>query len=236
MEKGYKQIVYFFGIIAVVTFVGFFKKYFSLAPGFPGVKAVHHFHALLLSTWLILLIVQPILIANKKTHIHKILGRFSYILVPMAFVSMLMAYHSQYHNFIAEGKPESFTLGFVFAPATDAIPFVILYLLAIINRRNTAIHMRYMITTGIVVGGPGLGRVFMTWLNMDLFIAIQFLTLIQLLTFVGLIVYDKVSKKKFAHNPYTTALIIWLVPNVLIIFFPSTGMWQSFAKWLTTIV
>ncbi len=236
MEKGYKNLVYLFGVIALITFVGFYKRYFSLAPDFHGLKGIHHFHAILLTSWLVLLIVQPILIAKKKFALHKSLGKLSYLLVPIAFVSMLLAYHNQYLRFASEGQSEKFVLSFVFSPATDAIPFVLLYLLAILNKRETAKHMRYMISTGIIIGGPGLGRIFMTWLNMDLFMALQLLFLITLLTFISLIIYDRVKKKSFRINPYTIAFTIWLIPNVLIMFFPETTVWQNFAKWLVTIV
>ena len=234
MEKGYKNLVYFFGVIAVITFIGFYKKYFSLAPDFPGLKTIHHFHALALTTWLSMLIVQPILIAKNKMSAHRVIGQFSYLLVPIIFVSMLLVYHNQYLNFIAEGKSESESLAFVFSPATDAIPFVVFYLLAILNKRETAKHMRYMICTGIVIGGPGLGRIFMTWMNMDIFAAIGLITLVTLFVFVGLIIYDRVKKNKFRLNPFSIALIIWLIPNILIIFFPNTSLWQSIAKWLVT--
>jgi hypothetical protein len=234
MEKGYKNLVYFFGVIAVITFIGFYKKYFALAPDFPGLKNIHHFHALALITWLSMLIIQPILIANNKMTAHRMIGKFSYILVPFMFVSMLLVYHNQYLRFVSEGKPESESLSFVFSPTTDAIPFIIFYLLAILNKRETAKHMRYMICTGIVIGGPGLGRIFMTWMGMDIFAAIGLITLITLLVFVGLIVYDRVKKKQFRINPFTIAFIIWLIPNILIIFFPNTSLGQSIAKWIVT--
>lgn len=236
MEKGYKNLVYFFGVIAVITFIGFYKKYFSLAPDFPGLKNIHHMHAIALTTWLSMLIVQPILIANNKMKAHRMIGKFSYILVPIMFVSMLLVYHHQYLRMIIEGKPETETLAFVFSPATDAIPFVIFYLLAILNKPDTAKHMRYMISTGIIIGGPGLGRIFMTWMGMDIFAAIGLITLITLLVFVGLIIYDRVKKKQFSINPYTIAFIIWLIPNILIIFFPNTTLWQSIAKLMVTTI
>jgi hypothetical protein len=147
---------------------------------------------------------------------------------------MVLAYHNQYLRFVSEGKSETETLAFVFSPATDAIPFVIFYLLAILNKQETAKHMRYMICTGIVIGGPGLGRIFMTLMGMDIFAAIGLMTLISLLVFVGLIVYDKVQKKQFGINPFTIAFIIWLIPNILITFFPNTTLWQNIAKWTVT--
>jgi FtsH-binding integral membrane protein len=130
-------------------------------------------------------------------------------------------------------KPQNVML---FAPTTDAIPFLIYYILAIFNKRDTPKHMRYMIATGIVIGGPGLGRIFMTWMGMDIFAAIGLITLITLLVFVGLIIYDRIKKKQFRINPYTIAFIIWLIPNILIIFFPNTTLWQNFAKWLVTTI
>lgn len=236
MEKGYKNLVYLFGALALITFIGFYKKYFSLAPDFPGLKSIHHFHAIILTTWLGLLIVQPILIAKNKMTIHKALGKFSYLLAPAAFVSMLLTYHNQYLRFISEGQTEKFTLAFVFSPMTDAFPFIILYMLAILNKSETPKHMRYIITTGIIIGGPGLGRIFMTWLDVEIFMAIQMIVLITLIAFISLIIYDRVKKKSFPINPYTVAFIIWLIPNILIIFFPDTSIWQSFAKWLVTTI
>ncbi len=236
MEKGYKNLVFFFGVIALITFVGFYKKYFSLAPDFPGLKNIHHFHAVLLITWLGLLIVQPILIARNSLSIHKTLGKISYLLAPIAFISMLLAYHNQYLRFISEGQTEKFVLSFVFSPATDAIPFLILYTLAIINKGETPKHMRYMIATGVIIGGPGLGRIFMSWFDMDIFIAIQLVVLFTFITFISLIVYDRMKKKKFPVNPYTISFIIWLIPNILIMFFPETQFWQGFAKWLVTTI
>ncbi|MBL7877480.1 MAG: hypothetical protein JNL53_17575 [Cyclobacteriaceae bacterium] len=236
MEKGYKNIVYFFSVIVLITFVGFYKKYFSLAPHFQGLKSVHHFHAVLLTSWLVLLIIQPILIAKKKFALHRVLGKISYALAPIAFISMLIAYHNQYLRFISEGQTETYVLSFVFAPATDAIPFILLYILAMVNKRETPSHMRYMIATGLIIGGPGMGRIFMTWLNMEIFMAIQFVVLITLITFLSIISYDRVKKKIFRVNPYTIAFIIWLVPNVLITFFPETSLWQGFAKWLVRVI
>lgn len=93
-----------------------------------------------------------------------------------------------------------------------------------------------MISSGIVIGGPGLGRIFMTWMNMDIFAAIGLMSLITLLVFVALIIYDRTNKKAFFINPFSIALFIWLIPNILIIFFPNTALWQSIAKWMVELI
>jgi hypothetical protein len=236
IERGYSNIAWLFVLLALLTFVGFYKKYFALAPTFPGLLNIHHFHAIALSAWLALLIVQPILIARGKLASHRLLGKLSYVLAPVMFISMLMAYHHQYLRFQTAGESESFVLGFVFAPATDAIPFLIYYGLALWHRSNTPRHMRYIIATAIIIAGPGLARIFMTWMGLDVFAAIQIQVMIQLLFFLSLIIYDRRLKKRFRINPYVIAFGIWLVPNILIIFFPQTVLWQNFARWLVTLI
>ncbi len=232
MEKGYNKIVLFFVVIVLITLPGFYKSYFSLFPDFSGLKNIHHFHAVALLTYLTMLIVQPILISRKKIATHKIVGKFSYVLVPLIFISLILVYHNQYLRMVLEGKPQSETLAFVFAPTTDAIPFLIFYVLAILNTRKTSIHMRYIIATGIVAAGPGFGRIFIYGLGMDIFAAIQIVMLTTLLTFVALILYDRKKKATFRINPYVIAFVIWLIPNILIIFFPQTELWQEVAKWM----
>ncbi len=236
METGYKKLVYFFSLLAIMTLIGFYKNYFARFPDFNGLLNIHHFHAVVLVCWLSLLIIQPLLIINKKFRIHRMLGTFSYFLVPVIFISMLLVYHNQYLRLVSEGKSESETLAFVFSPASDAIPFIILYLLAILNKNDQAKHMRYIISTGIIIGGPGLGRIFMNYFGMDIFTAIGLISLISLLVFVSLILYDRIQKKTFKTNPFTIAFSIWLIPNILIIFFPQTPFWQSCAKFIVELV
>lgn len=236
MEPRYKNVAYFFGLLAVITFMGFYKKYFGLMPDFPGIKNIHHFHAASLTAWLCILIIQPVLIIKKYQRVHRLIGKFSYFLVPVMFVSMILVYHNQYLRLVAEHKPETESLAFVFSPMSDAIPFLIFYIMAILHKHDTAKHMRYMIATGIVIGGPGLGRVFMNWMDMDIFAAIGLVSLTTFLIFVSLIIFDRLSKMKYRFNPFTIAFIIWLIPNILIIFFPSTAWWQFIAKRLVTTI
>ncbi len=230
MEQGYRKVVFFFLAIILLTLPGFYKSYFSLFPDFPGLKNIHHMHAVALLAYLTLLIVQPILISQKKISLHKAIGKFSYALVPLIFASLILVYHNQYLRMVLEGKPESETLAFVFAPTTDAIPFLIFYVLAMLNTKKTPVHMRYIMATGVVAAGPGFGRIFIYSLGMDVFAAIQIVMLTTLLTFVALILYDRKRKASFRINPYTIAFVIWLIPNILITFFPQTELWQRFAS------
>jgi uncharacterized membrane protein YfhO len=73
MKKIYYNAGYFFLILAIFVFAGFYKPYFSLMPQFKkSTTFIVHFHAVVLSMWVILLIVQLLLIRYKKLRIHRL--------------------------------------------------------------------------------------------------------------------------------------------------------------------
>lgn len=230
MEKGYKNIVYLFIAFTIIIFIGFYKTYFVKFPDFEGIKVIHHIHGFTLMAWLALLITQPILIRKKQYALHRALGKVSYLLVPLIFVFMLLVYKNQYLSAEESGMPHAESLGILFIPLTDTFPFVIFYIFAMINRSDTAKHLRYMILTAVIVLGPGLGRIFMFLFNFDFFTTIVSVSVVILFIFLSLIIFDKVKGKKFKINPYSIGLVIFLIPNVLILFVPQTIWWQTFAE------
>ncbi len=236
MEKAYKNIIYFFLIIIAITLIGFYKTYFVLFPDFIDIKKVHHIHAFTLVLWFVLLIVQPILIQQKKYEWHRQIGKFSYVLVPIIFVLMLMVYKNQYLREESNGSPHSQNVGLLFIPFTDTFPFVIYYILAIINRKNIAKHMRYMIATSILLLSPGLTRIFIFWFGMDFFDTVTPVSLVMLLVFIGLILYDYRLGKNINNNPFTIALLIILIPTILMRIVPYTTQWQSIAEVYVKII
>ena len=78
VEKGYKNTGYIFIILLVIIFFGFFKTYFGLFPHFnERTTPIVHFHVFVLTLWVVLLIVQPLLIRYKKFRAHRLLGRLT---------------------------------------------------------------------------------------------------------------------------------------------------------------
>lgn len=113
--------------------------------------------------WLIVLIVQPILINQRIYESHRAIGKISYILVPVIVISMLVAYKNSFFNITAElGVIHGSSLSMLYLPFTDVLPFTIFYVLAIANRKNIASHLRYMVSTAVVLVSAGLLRLLMT--------------------------------------------------------------------------
>lgn len=231
MEKAYKNIVLFFLAVTIIVFVGFYNTYFVFFPDFEGFVPLHHIHGLVMILWIITLIIQPILINKGKYKWHSLVGKLSYFLMPIILISMMLAYQRSFLNSVSEyGPGHSQSLSMLFLPLTDVLPFAAFYILAIINKRKIPNHMRFMISTAVVLVGAGLGRIFAVWLGLDLMKAVYASVAVMAAVFVGLILYD-ISNKKFSNNrSFLTALVIFSIPNLLLLFIPYTLWWQTLVK------
>jgi uncharacterized membrane protein YeiH len=191
MENPYKYLGYFMLLLIPLTFAGFYKTYFVLIPNFnANINFWHHFHGAVASLWIGMLIAQPFLIQNKRPELHRMLGKCSYVLFPFLIFTTLMLIVKR---------------GFLtVSPVSDAILMIVFYTLGIINRKNQAKHMRYMIVTALVLVDPTLGRILVDAFpaHANLFFHIEFLILYGIL--LALIVYDRQHKRNY--TPYLIAL------------------------------
>ncbi len=225
MEISYKYISWFFMALLAIILFGF-QRYFLSFPGFNGFNYVHHIHSISLLLWFSMLFIQPVLIYKKKFALHRILGKVSYFLVPFIVFFTLMAMKTQYMKGVQEKLPHEFSLALLYLPAAALIPFVILYILAIVNRKKTKYHMRYMVATAIALLGPGIGRI--NFGIQDMTQAIMFAFALSDLFFIGLLVFEYFKNK--IYKPYVISLAICLFFHGIYTFFPSTTLWQTIAS------
>jgi len=216
MEKSqaipYRGISLFFVLVMAVITWGFYKTYIIFFPSFTGFNNVQHFHGAMMVTWMLFLIVQPLLIRSGKITIHRTIGKLSYVIAPLLIVSIFLASRMVYH------RPEpilpheeriagiALSIPFMFA-------FAILYSLAIINRKNTYQHMRYMIAGALVLLGPTVGRmgpILFGWSGL-LTQNIQYAIIYGIL--VGLLIYD--GKKVKNNRPYVLAAIFFMLHQLV---------------------
>lgn len=191
MEKAYKNISYLFGAVLLLVFVAFFKTYFGLFPGFAGTTNLIHIHVLTILLWFALLIVQPILIVRKQVALHRLLGKFSYGLVPAILFLLVMVARTE--------QMREKDLGVFVANIFDVSQFVLFYGLAIAYRHNPAYHGRFMIMTVLPFLGPALGRLPQIPLPPGA---------LELLIISGLLLYERFHRK--VYKPYVISLLIFL--------------------------
>jgi uncharacterized membrane protein YozB (DUF420 family) len=226
MEKAYRNISYLFLLILGFAIVGFFQSYFGLFPRFQGLPAVAHLHAIGLLLWFGLLIIQPILIRYNRIELHRLLGKFSYFLVPYIALTVFgMARHSyraKGASWLLAANPPS--LFFVFI---GLLPFLLFYILAIVYRRNTEYHMRFIIATSLPLIPPALGRFLDLRLKLGPPGAVL-PPLTVLLILIGLMIYDKVELGR-VHRAYWIVLLVILLVDVSVPTIAPSHWWQSVA-------
>lgn len=209
MENNYKKIGFFFLIILPLVAIGFYPSYFGLFPVFnTKIDFLVHVHFFFSVLWIMVLISQPFLIMNKQYHWHRLLGRATYVIFPLWILSFL----PMIYNVIQKGiyKNLLFPIGIMSI-------LLILYVLAIMNRKTSAKHMRYMIASAVVLIDPTIGRLTFNIFKDDL-IGMPITYAIMNLILVGLIWMDKRNGKDY--QPYLVALTCFIVYNIsfLIVF------------------
>ncbi|MEB0260299.1 MULTISPECIES: hypothetical protein [unclassified Mucilaginibacter] len=225
MEKTYQNVSYFVVVIFAFVIWGFYRPYFGLFPSFSGVTTVQHFHGLMMLSWFAMLIVQPFLIRYKKYEMHRNLGKVSYVLIPLLLLSIFLVTKGQFQR-LAPIIPKEQNLGSLALNLPDIVAFGTLYILAMVYKKNSAYHMRYMIATSFLLLGPGIGRAMIIYGGMPFPLALEYSLLLTDALAIGFIIYDVINKKPY--RPYLITLGILLAMH-LIWEFQLSAPWQAFA-------
>ncbi|HVS91984.1 MAG TPA: hypothetical protein VHE59_08145 [Mucilaginibacter sp.] len=213
MEKGYRKLVYFLLILGILVAFGFYKPYFALFPNFDkNITLLVHIHATALLIWVFIIILQPILILKRKYRIHRILGKFSYFLVPVIVITSIGVMRKQYIEYIAQKITPADSLKALVISFAEIATFSLFYLLAVIHRRNIALHMRYIICTALVLITPSLARVMGYWFDAGQLESYITCFIVSDAILISLILYDRSKRKKYM--PYVTALILFLIFHI----------------------
>lgn len=222
MHKAYRNISVLFILIFAFVILGFFRTYFGHLGQFNTFPVILNIHAIAFITWILLLIFQPLTIIYDKRNIHRILGKFSYFLVPVILFTIWEMIKISYAR-------DNGTVPFpqiaehLILPITDALVFATLYVLAIINKRNSAYHMRYIIACSLVLISPSGAR----FLGYTLGAIGPLIGLIMIhAIMIGLILYDKIKLNK-VYPPYLIAWTLLIASHLIEIFFSKTLLWQS---------
>jgi hypothetical protein len=230
-DRFQNNIGYLFIGIWICALIGFHKTYTVFFPAFKGFRWEQHFHGLMLMSWFAMLIIQPFLIKFERPDIHRVLGKAGYVLAPLVCYSIFMVTKMVYYREIAV-RPENSVLAQLSLDIPTIFIFGLFFLLAMINRHRSDVHMRYMIGTSLLMIGPGLGRALI------IFGAVPFPVAVTIVYYVAeiialLFLFSDV-RKRGNSKPLLTILIV-LIINHLIWAFQESTIWQKTAKWFVTM-
>lgn len=215
-----------FALLLVLAVVAFWPQYFARLP--LDVDAYVHFHAVMMIAWVALLIVQPWLIRTGRRPLHRALGRASFVVVPLAVAASVLLAHKRFH-LMDDGSFER-EAGFAFLPLGAIAVFAAAWVLAMVFRRNMALHARFMIGTGLPLIDPVVARlVFLYWRPGSDALAYQMIGFaVTDLLLLALIWLERHQRAGRAAFPVLLALL--LAVHVFWFTGTHTEAWQAIAR------
>ncbi|MBD2705355.1 hypothetical protein IC229_32365 [Spirosoma sp. BT702] len=225
MEKAYKNISYLFFALLIISVIGFFQTYIVKFPTFTDTVSAHHIHATFLLLWIATLIAQPLLIRARKIELHRLIGKASYVLVPLIVLSILMVTRVQYQRGIAQHTPSVLVDYGMYMTFVDLVPFITLYLLAMWYRCVPSVHMRYIIACSVIFFNPAFGRINIIFFGMEpeLGVVISYVYCDTIL--LGFLVYDLIKHKPY--QPYLYSLAFLIVCHSSLLYAPFSPVWHT---------
>lgn len=224
----YRNAIYWFCALLVVSVVGFWRTYFSdLGEG--TLHITHHIHGIAMLLWVSMLIGQSWLIRTRRNSLHRTLGRASVFLAPVVFLSAIWV-----NIHFMEGAEAPFPPGLIavfgygfFLP----IAFAVLYILALVHRQHVQLHARYMAATALVFVQPGLGRALNNYMVPVTGWGPSFfqVSLIPLLIGGWLLLLDWKGDKPL--QPYAVVSGLWVGHVAVWVLTPQMQVWQTVAEW-----
>ena len=228
--------------LALAVFLGFARTFF-LRAWYPAWAAAHgapesifYLHGALFAMWYLLLPVQASLIAARRVAWHRRLGVAGAALAAVMVVLGLLA------SLVAARRPTGFIdipvppLQFLIVPMAAIGLFGAFVTLAVVARRDTQTHKRYMLMASIVMLEAAVGRwpfAFMSGTS-----PIPFFDMPSLMTdlfLVPLFLWDIGSRGRLHPATLWGALTI-LASHALRMPLATTAAWQAVAGWAVQLL
>ena len=219
---------YFIGLVFLVV-LGFWPSYFAkFFNGTADFSFYFHFHATVLILWMSGLIIQPILIRKKKLSIHRMVGKISYFIIPLIFISILLLTHSRIpHN----GLLTEDNLVGAFNSAKDLVILSVAFYIAIKFKKEYQLHARGMIVTGLAFIEPAFIRFTFRVISNPIW---AYLTTIFTLYAVLLYLIYKERNQISARWVFPLILILYMIAHGLVLTGIYLPIWEVCVKWFVS--
>jgi hypothetical protein len=204
---------------------------------------IYHLHAFFMVLWIAMAILQPFLIQLKKITIHKLIGKISYGIMPLVFITgYLVIRHTYYTNLNSYSEDGiAATSGLnqkeILTQAAASIDIGLLYflwlfvfyMLAILNRKKILFHATYMFAAILTLLGPTVDRLIYS-ITDALSLDYNFLAQNAVLIFIVLVLsflslYQK--QNGYSIKPVGIALAIYILGIGILFTLPHTSLWTS---------
>ncbi|MEJ7644990.1 MAG: hypothetical protein WKF87_10365 [Chryseolinea sp.] len=224
----YRPARYFFVVMAfvflIISVAGFVPRYQAMHHGtlrFP-IHWLAHVHGALMTTWLLVFIVQTILAAKGHLKFHRQLGLFSVALGVLIWISMLIASARALIGFNPQVGHYLFDV--LIIQFYSIVLFALFFTWGMLERKHGAVHKRLLFLSTLVLIQAAIDR--MDWLpglHTALYIRFFYLDALLILLFI----YDWVILKRI-HNVTLIGSVLYFVSQVIVTMAWGSSAWHNF--------
>lgn len=227
----------YFALLVPVALLAFAKSYFAgLTFSGLSVTLLIHVHTALMILWLLMLVAQSWFIRTNRFQLHRWVGRSSFVIAPAIIAMGLIATHETLSRkpagiSLEDARLEVFAWG-------QMLGFALAWTLAILYRRKTALHMRFMISTTFAIGSAIVIRIILNWFgwvpglaSLDNIAAANWVVLT--LPLFALIAMDWRAGLK--RSPFWVVTIVIGVLHIGYFTFAKTDGWFAFVRWFAAL-
>ena len=225
-------------IFPLIVLAGFARTYYLkgafATPALPSLLV--HVHGIIMTSWVVLFIVQVTLVARRRTKVHQRLGIAGAGLAVLVFVFGIVTAIYAAARFVnnpsllpaADPPP----LPFLIIPFGDMVIFAILITAALYYRKRLDIHKRLMLLAAINLLTPAIARIPLEFIIKGGPLAFFGLTDLVL---VGFVAFDTIRHRRL-HPAFLWGGLFLILMQPLRIILAPTNAWISFAAALVRLV
>lgn len=232
----YRYGLQLFAVFTVAMLLAFWPSYYSRLSSQDSIHP--HTHGLTMTLWVALLVGQAWLIARGERSTHRKVGLLSYVAVPALVVAAINFLHYR----VAEVPDlNDSALFFVTLVLGSLVSFLVLFGLAMWNRKQPTLHGRFMIATLFPLFTPVTDRLIGRYMP-SLIVPIPVISgspVVQTTGFLmadaillALSVWDWNTNKR---QVFPIALGVLLAYHVAVLTFHRFGFWQAFCAWFVSL-
>ena len=230
----YRNAHIYFALLIPLSILGFWKSFFGILGNLPEkVTPLIHVHAFFMLLWVFMLIAQAWFIQTNRFRMHRFVGRSSYVIAPLILVITLATLHELLNRTpggVPSDGPEGSrlsVLGF-----GQVLAFGIAWWLAIMYRKHTPTHLRFIVSTVFAMATAIVIRVFSFWIPG--FIGTDEAALTGncgVLTGLLLVLIAADWRIGVKRSPYWVVTIVLSVMHLGYWTFAKTEGWLAFCQW-----
>lgn len=197
------------------------------------------FHGITMTAWCLMLIGQAFLIRLKKNRIHRLIGKLSYMIVPLIVLSGAHLAQITVSD-MEKGSPVYYY--FIALMFNSLIVFAILYGLAMWHRKKPMTHARYMVCTIFPLFTPITDRLIYKYFDslVPLVPTLEGMPMVQMLGFgfadlllLILLIWDWKAHKRL--DAFLVALLALGLYQLSVLTFHKFPLWQRIGDWIMSL-